>query len=731
MKNFLENNKKRIKFITTVGDKENIIRELEERVEEPTVLENSAQLKKELETFKNDFNDTNYNLSDDFSKYLKNKTGKYLVVCMNTAHMYQMIRKTHEMFDKVNPNVKVSYTGSRMIDSAKEDMFRRFDEQDTDKTSLNLLFLNKATTRHYNVYDADGVILLCYAKYHTKRNSAIANEALKSCKDGGVVIQVVDSIETISKYDTLQKNIKENDKYHVDFESSKSCIAAENFRVSTYSRKLDDRIKLEYFREYKKETGKNVAIGTSYKGHNIGNWKSNLRQSDLNGYLDIDEELRKEFEKEGILGERLRRGKTTDEEKFDLLLKFYKNNPNTEIATDTCDENGNPLGDYKYWLQKKVNQKTTDLSKKQITILTELGILNLTPSEVKQLSEDYKISKTDVVTIIKEHKNIKRFILKYKTKKIDSGKMKLNKRGIILSHNELSMKQKQAYITLLEDMYGENILDDTSKFIYEEDILNAIEKLSDIRKQLIIERYGLDGQEPKKLKEIGGGLINSRQHAKNLSVTALKKLSKDIPIYSIKEIKHSRDKVSKEIKNIRRMSYEEWRLKKISTDISVLGLNENITERLNKNGYSKMKDLIRKTEDELLQIQGIGIIKVKEIVQKTKEYDANIIQSKKREETKKLENELENLHAIIKHYGNAYSYYINQEDIFNQDGIIPASIIVENSSTLNSKLSNKIEKKEKLEELNTQAKIQEEKSEKLQAILEIDASEEMINKEEN
>lgn len=428
MEESLKNNKKRIKFVATIGDKENIIRELEKRVEEPTIPENSEKLKKQLESFKKNFGSESYNNADVFSKYMSNKTGKYIVVCKTTEHMYQIIRKAHELFDKVNPNINVSYIGKRIFDSAKEEMIKKFEEQEDDGVSLNLLFLNKATTKHYNAYNLDGVILFTGAKNHTKRNLAIVNEALKSCKESGVTIQIVDSIDTISKYDTLQKCVNEEEQYIVDFGKSKSFTVTETFRSATYSKRIDENLKLKLMKQYKEETGKDITFKSEFNGYKIGSWKNNLRQEESNGRLDIDEELRKEFEKEGILGDRLRRIRTTDEDKYNLLLKFNEKNPDTEITTNTIDEKGIPIGEYRAWLQTKVNRKTSQLTPKQIAILKELGYLNLSSTEIKELSERFKLSEANIKNIIKEYKSIKKFISEYKKRKSKSQKYKIKQK---------------------------------------------------------------------------------------------------------------------------------------------------------------------------------------------------------------------------------------------------------------------------------------------------------------
>lgn len=717
MENSLDNNKKHIKFIATVGNKKNIIEELEKRAEKPTIPENSAELKQQLDGFKDRFNDENYHNSDVFAENMKNKTGKYIVVCMDTKHMYEMIRKTHELFDKVNTNINVSYIGSRMYESVQQEIIQSFDQLESDGKALNILFLNKATTRYYDAHNVDGVILFAYARYHTNRNLAIVEEALKSCKDNGLVIQVVDSIDTMSKYLTLQQRVNENGKYIVDFTKSDSFTVAENFRDATYSKKIDDNFKLKIMKEYKEKTGKNITIDTVYKGYYLGSWKSNLRQSYNNGELDMDDELIKKFEEEGILGDRLRRYHTSDLDKYNLLLQFNKENPDIEIKTDTVDGYGNPIGYYRGWLQVRVNKKTSNLSQKQISDLRKLGYLNLSPNEVKELSKEFKIPEIYIVNIIKEYRSIEKFIYKYKTGNVNPENMKLNKRGIVLSKNELTMKQKQAYITLVQDIYGKNALEKSGKFIIEEEILEAINKLPDKRKKIIIERYGLNGNEPKTYKEIGEEFNSSRQYAKNLEVTALKHLSKNISIYSKDELIKSKEKLTAKLEEVEEVSFDEWKKRKLSCDLKQLKLTETSIEKLNISGYYTIGDLVGISKEELSKIPGFGYRKVYDLMKSITSITSTMTPKKKQEEDRKtiqkLIDKLNPINEKLEAFKKAHDYYMNKENIFNQDEIIPPSIVGTTFSKLEQKKNEKASKQEILNSLVDEVRLQDKKTDKI------------------
>ena len=91
---------------------------------------------------------------------------------------------------------------------------------------------------------------------------------------------------------------------------------------------------------------------------------------------------------------RRRRTKKTDQEKFDILVKYKKEHPDEDIKGDTVDENGDEIGKDRQYLQVAYNRGDVDLTEEQIKQLKDLGILNLSDKEKGKTAGEYGISKT-------------------------------------------------------------------------------------------------------------------------------------------------------------------------------------------------------------------------------------------------------------------------------------------------------------------------------------------------
>ena len=247
----MENNfKNNIRFVMTVGDKEKILEELERRSKNPTVKENKEELEKIFPEFKSKFE--KYDNSDVYSEYMTNKTGKYLVYCIDYAHMLEMLKQARNMFSKVNPNINITYMGKGLSPKAKERLINSFEEDNGKEGALNLLFINKATMENFHVKGVDGVILLYASKRTSLENDKLVNQAFECCLDNGVVIQTANCIDTIGKAPTLKKMLQDENRFNIQFFESDSFENAKKYRKATYSRKIDENYKLKLMKEYKK-----------------------------------------------------------------------------------------------------------------------------------------------------------------------------------------------------------------------------------------------------------------------------------------------------------------------------------------------------------------------------------------------------------------------------------------------------------------------------------------------
>lgn len=483
-------------------------------------------------------------------------------------------------------------------------------------------------------------------------------------------------------------------------------------RVVLRSEPVDIKTKLKIMREFKEKTKEEIKGNTVYKGYNLGIWQLNLRNKYLHGKLNISEELEREFTQIGVLGERKRAKQTTDLEKYQMFVEFHKENPNAKIETKTVDKHGNPIGELRNWLQLKINKGTSELTEEQISQLRQYKYLRAKKDEIEQLCKKYKISSALAKEILQMHDTIDEFIEAYKQGTTKTRCNKINRRGIILSKNDLSIKQKQKYLWLIEDIFGEDILKENSKFIIEEDIQEALDKLSPKEKIIILERYDTSYPKRQSYENIGLKLNISGTRVKQLNRKAEIELSETLHIYDIDEQLDVGDEL---IRKLEKTNFEDWKMEKLNSDVSVLNTTELTIQTLKENGYNTLLSVKEADKKNLLSMRGIGVKKIHNVLTQID----NIIDSCAKEnwenEKKQWKEQLDKIIINIESYFNAHEFYIKQEDIFTLNGTIPASI--RDESHLEELKTKKTDKKIRLEELEDEIGSQDDKTKSLEEIL--------------
>ena len=261
--------------------------------------------------------------------------------------------------------------------------------------------------------------------------------------------------------------------------------------------------KLEIMKRYINETGEEINFETKYKGYNLSAMKNNLRQKDFKGELDISSELRKEFERIGVLGERKRRIKTSDYEKYEIIVEYLEGK-----KVDVTDE---ILKQYQRWLQRQYNSGTIQLLPEEIEELRKRGILRETPKKQSENASIYGISIKDAKYIIKYFGSVEQFIHSYKNGEIDISGLKgifLRPRIVAISSLEITAQQLSKCVNL----FGKMISNDPIKqgqYINIDTLLLEFGQLNDKEKNIILNE--LKNKENKKTK---------RQLAKEIGLPA-------------------------------------------------------------------------------------------------------------------------------------------------------------------------------------------------------------------
>lgn len=279
------------------------------------------------------------------------------------------------------------------------------------------------------------------------------------------------------------------------------------------------------------------------------------------------------------------------------------------------------------------------------------------------------------------------------------------------------MNEKQKYLLLTEDIFGEDVLKDNSKFVVEEDINKAIESLSPKERIVILERYDPSSSKRKTYEKIALKLNLTGERIKQINNDTLIKLKEILPIRDIgQEIKLTGELLRK-MRTVENASFEQWQKEKLNFDIKFLDLTDDLIKKLKENGYITVADLSGVSEEELLKIRGVGVKKVNNILENISIISGRCTQESKDKELNDLKEKIKGFTDIIEGYYKAYDYYMYEEDIFNTQGIIPASIVPDENFILEKKKKDKINKENKLEELENETNKQDRKKEKLENIL--------------
>lgn len=268
-----------------------------------------------LNQLRKKLNADTYNLPEIFHKYMQTN-GKYIVFCRNIEDMHEKMRQAHKMFDKVNPNIKVRAVSSQIKESDR--ILSEF-EQDTDGGTLKLLYAVDMVNEGYHIQNLDGVVMMRPTISPTIFTQQFGRALTVGSSKKPVVLDLVNNFN--------------------------SCKIIEDFA--------------ERMSQYKGNQG----LGRAKEDK-----KSRITIFDTTkGFADIAKKI-VELSSTKI---------TTLDEKIQIFEKF--NQTDEELVGSTVFE-GYPIGQWAIQIRNDLNRinkgkKSTDLTKKQLEKLANLGIL--------------------------------------------------------------------------------------------------------------------------------------------------------------------------------------------------------------------------------------------------------------------------------------------------------------------------------------------------------------------
>ena len=321
-------------YTTGLYEYKEIIKELEEEIQKSNDSEKRKIAEEEMAELKELLDSNVKGLPELLEDSMKNKSGKYIVYCKNIEDMKQKMEEAKNMFAKVNSNMEIRSVSSREEDIKQNERTIRAFEKDTDETKLKLLFSVNMLNEGYHLEDLDGVIMMAPTHSPNKYYQQLGRALSVGGKKEPIVIDLVNNIDSIEIIESFSKSMAKTgkeDKTKIE-RKSKFGISLEIRKVKELVEKISSLVerkqflsheeKLELMIEYMRETGEEITADTVYKGCNIGNLRSNLRQQYYNGTLKMDEDLLKAFLEAGILREEKERIRTSEQEKYDFFMSL-------------------------------------------------------------------------------------------------------------------------------------------------------------------------------------------------------------------------------------------------------------------------------------------------------------------------------------------------------------------------------------------------------------------------
>lgn len=240
-----------------------------------------------------------------FDKHMINRTGKYIVFCVNKEHMDEMMSHT-EWFARVDshPHQYCVYTP----DPSTSQSFDAF-KADDDDSHLRLLYCIDALNEGIHMDDISGVILLRPTVSPILYKQQIGRALSASKKTNAVIFDIVMNIENLYSIGAIQEEMEIATTYYRAIDERKE-IVNERFTVIDEVRdcrilfdKLNDTLIASWDMYYQQakafyEENGNLEVPARYvtaDGYALGRWIFNqkgIRNGSISGKL-TDEQIQK------------------------------------------------------------------------------------------------------------------------------------------------------------------------------------------------------------------------------------------------------------------------------------------------------------------------------------------------------------------------------------------------------------------------------------------------------
>lgn len=443
---------------------------------------------------------------------------------------------------------------------------------------------------------------------------------------------------------------------------------------------IEEKIKI--FEEFR-ETGEQLTRNTVFKGYPIGQWGATIRYYRKKKITYITEEQYKKLEKLGIW-ENLKL--ISVDKQIDMLIDWKQRYPEHDVKskkmskdilkryTTSLEEQAKIQEEYKriyrcyiYVSDRKNIGKLTEAQLLKIKNGNIGGLLGYS-DDIMKLAEVFGQSPNDINYICKRYKNIEKFASLYWNGLLKDEDVELAKKTI---KNVLDIDRNpnsDKYDKLVSEIYD---LDQQQLCLYSSsDIDRLLQELSEKRRAVIIERFGLQTGKTKILEETGERLNIGKERVRQLENTAiaqLRVLCKENPIdlnswkesewltekektvifqleymiyrsnivFNLNENRKTAisgfdgilgknidmeeyERLSEEIKELKakveeRKILEKSRNLEVLEDISIneLGLSTKLCGNLNKAGYSNVRDIVTSKKKKIpggFKIDNIGNI---------------------------------------------------------------------------------------------------------------------------